>query len=713
METINRIIFFLIFSALAASAFCQSMLTSATKAEECYKAEQFAQALYIYKNIDAQSGNASNAKRISELEGKLKDADIANAQFQNCILSGNNALKEQSYEFSYICFQGALIIKPESNFPKTKLKDLAQYITDPAVEKEFARLKQSGDDYYANRDLDMAEKMYNDALVIKPGDKEIMDKKIEIETYRNRRTADKQKYDDYIFKADRLFQAGEYEKAQSDYRLALELCPKESYPRTRLNDISTIFYEQSQISESYSQTIAAGDRAYEKGEYEKAKSLYTEALTYKPEEQYPGNQLIAINEIFNKLNAKENEIASVRESIFNAIEAEQYNTAMAHIQTGLQLLPQDSAFTAQRKYLDSILTERKITDANFENFISMADDFYSDKNYEEAARYYDRALSLKPYDSISAAKLADASAKVRDLEEKTAADKARVLEEKPATDKAAAEAAKKVATEKKETGTTPIISNETMGAEYAACIKRGDNNYNRKQYEAARKEYSEALKFVPNAPYPIEKISEIDDILSKNKAEKAEQQQQIAAAYEARNEELKQQANRPPDYNRIISEGKSNFANGNYDKALKNFNSAIESDPNDKIAVSFRDSIYTVIRSNISRTIISSPRLFQSGQKDKIAFNTLSSTERQNCYLEIIMETIETTSPRVYVNFYSSSARKGGFVFKELTANEDHEAIYIKLSDILSWKRDDINAIEILSENGSSTMVSINIISVL
>ncbi|MDL2239977.1 tetratricopeptide repeat protein, partial [Bacteroidales bacterium OttesenSCG-928-L14] len=646
-----------------ANAFGQSMLNNASTADALYKEGKFAQALYIYNNIAAE-GNSSNDKRINELNNRLKDETVGSEQFQACILEGNAALKEKEYEKAYICFQASLLIKPDANFPKTKLKDLAQYIQDPSIEKEFLRLKKIGDDYFDEREFELADKMYNDALVLKPGNKDILDKKVEIEKVILQQGESKRQYDDYIFKADRFFQNGDYNNADENYRLALQLFPKETYPKEKLNEILSISADNEKREEDYAKAIENGDKAFNEGKYQEAQDYFTNALALKPTEQYPNTKLLAINEVLSKINAKDDEVALIRENIKSNIAAEQYNIALSHIQSGLRILPTDPEFIEQRSFVDSIMTKRNIDNSNYDNYISLADDFFKDKNYAEAKRYYSRANDIKFSNNIAAKIVTSDSlmnlAAIKPIE---------------------------ITKENNETTTEKPKASTEDKQKYKEAITRGDNKFKRKDYDGARVEYLDALKFVPEDSYTKSKITEIDTIISRNLRAQAEVYEKEMNAYKAQQEQVAAAVNRPPDFNKIVSEGKNFYYRKNYDKALNSFNKCLEIDPNDEECIAYKDSIVLFFNNNVARALATSPELLGNGQKKKYNFTKLTPSEIKNCYLAIIISTAEQNAPKVYLNYFQGATKKGGFVIKDIQENKSNKEIYIRLSDIVAWQR--------------------------
>ena len=675
-----------LFCAFTAGAFAQSMLSDANKADAFYKEGKFVQALYIYNNI-ADNGNNSFDKRIAEIKGKLANDATSSEQFQACIIEGNAAQKNKEYELAYVCFKAALLINPDANFPKTKLKDLAQFVQDPSVEKDFQRIKKAGDDYFNEREYDLANKMYNDALVLKPGDKSVLEKKVEIDNIYSKQTENRRQYDDFVFKGDRFFQNGDYDNAEVNYREALLLFPKESHPKEKLSEIQSISTNNVKREEDYAKAVADGDKAFEKEKYQEAQDFYIAALALKPKEQYPNTKLMAINEILSRLSAKDDEIALIRENIISNIAAEQYNIAMSHIQTGLRINPTDVEFLRQRAQVDSILTKRNLDNTNYDNFVSMADELFKDKNYAEAKRYYNRANDIRHSDEL-VGKIAQIDALMSTPSQPSTTVAANT---EPAKPKAEASPEDK--------------------QKYKEAITRGDNKFKRKEYDAAKVEYLDALKYIPNDNYTTGKITEIDTLINRSLRAQAAVYEQEKKAYQAQQAVVAATVNRPPDFAKIVAEAKSFYYRKNYDKALNGFNKALEVDSRDAECEAYKDTIVQMFAGNTARTLAASPASLENGQKKMFNFNKLTPAETKNCYLAIIMTTSEQNSPKVYLNYYQGATKKGGFVIKDLQASGESKEVYVKLSDIVVWQREAIDAIELMPEGGSAMVNKMYIIS--
>ena len=651
------------------SVYAQTMLTDVNKADELYKDDKFAESLFIYNSIDNPDGRIS--KRIEEIQKKLSDETFANDQFQKCILDGNNANKNQNYELAYICFNAALLIKPDANFPKTKLRDLSQFITDPNVDKRFDNLIATADKYYESQNYEMAKKTYKDALVIKPGDAHSSNRIVEIDDIMVKKNASQKEYDDNIFYADRFMANNDLEQAKVYYQKALELQPNEAYPKDKLNEILKTQTDAAQLETSYLTAINKGDSAFTQHAYDTAKEFFSEALTYKPTEEYPRTMINKINNAIDTQNAKANEIATIRTNISETIAAKQFVTAQSHIQKGLALLPQDSLFLSQKAMVDSILTQRQIDDMNFDNFVDMAKDAYASKDYENASRYYSMALDIKPDENVAskkhradslyqlkldreATKLAAADKKAETQKNnektKTVQDNSK---DKPQEISAANEEQKKAANETKGTDQQPATEQKTQN----------------KTADADRKPHEE----------PQNKISP---------------------------------TNQSDAYTKLLNESQLSYSKGQYDKALAGYASILKTYKDDPTAQQSINEITTLLNNNVVRQLVTAPVTITAGSKQNFDFEKLLPKDRKNNYLKIIIKSTDDKTPKIYVNLYKFNAKKSGFLLKDVNANAGNEALYISLSVIPSWMREDISRIEIVTENGDVNIVEMSIIAV-
>ncbi len=117
------------------------------------------------------------------------------------------------------------------------------------------------------------------------------------------------KYNAAIKKGDDAFAKKDWNTAKSSYNEALTYKPNEKYPKDQLAAIDKAIADElaqkkkaeeeakakAELEAKYNAAIKKGDDAFAKKDWNTAKSSYNEALTYKPNEKYPKDQLAAID----------------------------------------------------------------------------------------------------------------------------------------------------------------------------------------------------------------------------------------------------------------------------------------------------------------------------------------------------------------------------------------------------------------------------------
>jgi hypothetical protein len=114
---------------------------------------------------------------------------------------------------------------------------------------------------------------------------------------------DKNVYTNEIQKADALFTGQKYKEAKVVYGKALVLKKGEVYPTEQIHKIDALLF--ARIEDSYSSKIKEADAFLGHKEYDKAKRVYLDASSIKPNEAYPKTK---INEIESAISVKENDL---------------------------------------------------------------------------------------------------------------------------------------------------------------------------------------------------------------------------------------------------------------------------------------------------------------------------------------------------------------------------------------------------------------------
>ncbi|WP_340112295.1 hypothetical protein, partial [Maribellus mangrovi] len=262
-------------------------------------------------------------------------------------------------------------------------------------------------------------------------------------------------YADAIARADDLFEAKEYENSKNEYRSALTIKPEEEYPQQQISEIDRILRElaaakaaQEELDRKYAAFITNADRYFNTNNFNPAKENYQEASNLKPEEQYPKTRLAEI---------------------------------------------------------DSIL-EQRVIDEKYRNIIVVADGHFRTKKYDDARLQYELALGVKPeeeYPRTQIQRIDDIWAQEK-AQAQAEADAAKDLEQRKAN----------IAAMQEELDEQRILEESGINALYDQLIIKADAFFDDTQYNVSRAWYFKALDLRPEEAYPQQRINEINRILN-------------------------------------------------------------------------------------------------------------------------------------------------------------------------------------------------------
>lgn len=111
------------------------------------------------------------------------------------------------------------------------------------------------------------------------------------------------KYKEAISVADNYFTDNKFEKAKSSYSNALEIKPKEEYPKQKIEEINRQL-EAKRLQLKYDDAITKADKLYNEGNFENALKAYKSAAGFNPDEQYPKDKIVELNGIIENLRQK-------------------------------------------------------------------------------------------------------------------------------------------------------------------------------------------------------------------------------------------------------------------------------------------------------------------------------------------------------------------------------------------------------------------------
>ena len=528
--------------------------------------------------------------KLTEIEGAL--AEIARkkaeekareAKYQGLIVAADKMLGSKDYAGAKGKYNEALSVKSSEQYPKDKLTEidviLAEIARKEAEEKakeaKYKGLVVAADKMLGSKDYAGAKGKYNEALSVKsseqyPKDKlkkiegilaEIARKKAEAEAAQMAAGERDAKYDETIVLANAAFDGKKYEVAKSKLNEALGIKPGEQYPKDKLAEIEGILSEiaknksaaesanlaASQKEAKYNQAIKLADKAFTAKSFETAKGKYNEAIGIKPSEQYPKDQLAAIEVTLDEMSKKSaadaaNLAASQKEEKYNravklgnkALVEKNFDVARAQYNEAVVVKPREQYpkdKLAEIKGLlakDAAILVASKKDAKYNKAIELGDKAFTAKSFEAAKAKYNEALVVKPTEQYPKDKLAEIEI---------------TLSKRSAEDALAAESERK----KREY--------------FDALIAEANGEFGKENYDVAKSKYNQALGVIPKDQYPKDKLKEIATILAGLKANK----QNDALAKKQLEE----------DYKKLIAQGDNSFSGKNYKGAKPKYQKAL------------------------------------------------------------------------------------------------------------------------------------------
>ncbi len=499
----------------------------------------------------------ANLRRLQE--EALKKAEADNQRYKDALAKGDAAMVKRDWANAKTAYTEASSIKTFEQYPKDKIaecdRELAAAGKEAEMDAKYKAAIAKGDGAFGTKEYTNAKSAYNEALGIKPSEKYPKEKLAEIDKLLGNAAKNAEmeaKYKAAIDKGDAAMGTKDYTAAKAAYTEALGIKAKEKYPTDKLAEIDKILGDlankdktEKALTEKYNALIAKADKALAEKKYLDAKSGYTDALTLKPNEQYPKDKLAEVNALIEKdagLKQLEEKYNAAIAKGDKALGAKTYAEAKTAYNEALTYKPTEQYPKDKLAEIDALLAKElgaKQLDESYKAAIAKGDAAMAAKRYDDAKSGYNEALALKANEKYPKDKLAEidkllaAEMSAKELNDKynAAIDKADAAFGKQ--DYTAAKAGYNEALGLKPAESYPktklaaidkiladLAADKALTEKYNALVAKADKSLADKKYTDAKGTYNEALALKPNEQYPKDKITEIDAILAKQLGEK-------------------------------------------------------------------------------------------------------------------------------------------------------------------------------------------------
>ena len=518
------------------------------KADGLFKKENYTEAKPVYaeaKTIKPQENYPQ--EMIDKIDGLLQEqerllaeqqaaekarleaeANERDKNYQNTIDEADRLAAENELIAAVGKFRAALEIKPQEQYPITRIEEIRGMITRmQEAQKAYEDAIARADKEYQREAFDNAKMAYNEAKQAKADETypdEMIAKIDSIVQAREQLAAEKAAaeaarlaamqaekdslYNTAVAKADGLFNSKEYENARTAYRSALDVKPEENYPQQRIDEIGTLLAQLSAAQKAYEDAITRADKDFKQEAFDNAKTAYNEAKQAKSDESYPDEMIAKIDSIVQAREQLAAEKAAAEAARLAAMQAEKdslYNAAVAKADGMFNSKEYENARTAYRSALDikpeetypqqrideigTLLAQLSAAQKAYEDAITRADKDFKQEAFDNAKTAYNEAKQAKSDETYPDEMIAKIDSIVQ-------------AREQLAAEKAAAEAARLAAMQ---------VEKDSL---YNAAVAKADGLFNSKEYENARTAYRSALDVKPEETYPQQRIDEIGTLLA-------------------------------------------------------------------------------------------------------------------------------------------------------------------------------------------------------
>lgn len=548
-------------------------------------AKILAEALKLYPD------NAEVKKLYNEaIAGSQVEAD-----YKLAMDAGHDALKKKLYKGAVNSFGQALVKKPDDPDAKARLAEAQKLLKGEQDGVAYDDAIKQAKSAFDKKQFAEAEKAYDSALVIRPGDATAVAGKKAAQT-ELARMADagkrEQAYTAAMKDGKSAMDAKKYPEALKAYERALTNKPNDAAATVGKKAAQTEITRSEEAGKremAYQAAMKDGKAAMDGKKYAEASKAYATALTHKPNDPAATSGKKAADAELAKMadgDRREKAYAAAMKDGKAALDAKKYPEASKAYATALTHKPNDPAATSGKKAADFELAKMADADRREKGYAAAMKDgkaAMDAKKYAEAVKAYDTALVNKPGDAaaITGKKAAQAELDKPKPNPKEEAYQSAMKQAQAAMDKkqyeaaikaydaalaqkpgdVAATAGKKKAVDAFKPGPAPKKPDPNE-EDFKLAMSAGQAAMKGNNYQGAVNAYTQAVKLKPADATAVAALKEAQRLL------KVEQDKGKDTAYQA-----------------AMKQGKAAMDAKKFDDAVKAYDEALKVKPGDAAAI--------------------------------------------------------------------------------------------------------------------------------
>ena len=267
-------------------------------ADEYIKANDFENAIQKLQSASALKPTDKSIKsQLVLVKTQLEKQRKEEKAYSDLIASSEKYIVQNNTHGAIESYESALKIKPNETTIQNKLISLRDKLpVEIKLNQDFKVIVDKADNLFHANNLTEAGIAYEQARSIKPEDKYVKDKLLEISRIEAIANGEKlKKYKEAIDIADALVKQEDWQGAVQSYNQASEFQPKEQYPKQRITELNEKLQTlEAQLLASYNNAITEGDKAYQTRSWDVAMDNYILAARAKSSNNLAQNQISKI-----------------------------------------------------------------------------------------------------------------------------------------------------------------------------------------------------------------------------------------------------------------------------------------------------------------------------------------------------------------------------------------------------------------------------------
>ncbi len=368
------------------------------------------QALVLYPSEAYPKDKIAEANKAI---AALTEAQENQKNYASEIKVADGLLKKKSYKEAIASYQKATSILPDETYPKEKINEAQSALNALAdqaeLNKNYAAKITEADALFAQSKWVEAKSIYKEASGLKPMEEypveqiAKIDAQLKAEAEAN---AINEQYNNLIVAADDLLKEKKYEESISRYNDALQVKPKETYPKEQIAIAQKGIKASSDakaLKAKYDAAIAEGDVFFGQSNYGSALSAYQNAKALMPNETLAIEKIDATNKKIAEqaeLAAKQKEYQELIAKADATFASAKWKESIVEYKSALAVLPNETYPTRKIKEAEANIAQaesdkQKVNEA-YDAAIKYADEQFGKEEYVSAITAYENSLNYKP-----------------------------------------------------------------------------------------------------------------------------------------------------------------------------------------------------------------------------------------------------------------------------------------------------------------------------